>query len=451
MSNESNMQSGSRITRREFVQAAAAAGVALSVPAWAHAQEAAGGGGDELAVAMIGPGSQGRWLLTNCLKIPNVRFVAICDVWPYHQEYAQNILKKYDQPVNVYADYREMLERERHLDAVIVATPDWVHAEQAVACLRAGKHVYCEKEMSNTVEGARQMVLAARETGRHLQIGHQRRSSPRYIHALRMIEKDRILGRMTHCFAQWNRARLEEQGWPQGKELDAETLRRYGYGSMDEFRNWRWYRKYSGGPMADLGSHQIDIFDWFLRGHPRAVLASGGLDYYREQAGRDWYDNVMAIYEYETPGGPVRGLYQVLNTTSHGGFYEQFMGDEGSLTISDDGKTGYVLREAHAKRREWEDEAEKVEQMGREAIELKIGETLTGEGEKAAGAQELVEASMKRSVQLHLENFFDAIRGRVELTCPPEVAYGTCVAVMRANDAVAAGCRYVFDPKEFVV
>ena len=203
--------------------------------------------------------------------------------------------------------------------------------------------------------------------------------------------------------------------------------------------------------MADLGSHQVDIFDWFLRGHPRAVLASGGLDYYREQAGRDWYDNVMAIYEYETPGGPVRGMYQVLNTTSHGGFYEQFMGDEGSLTISDDGKTGYVLREAHAKRREWEDEAEKVEQMGREAIELKIGETLTGEGEKAAETQELLAASMKRSVQLHLENFFDAIRGRAELTCPPEVAYGTCVAVMRANDAVAAGCRYVFDPKEFVV
>jgi predicted dehydrogenase len=360
----------SGMTRREFVQTAAATGLLVTMPAWARAQEAQP---DELAVAMIGPGSQGRLLLTMCLKIPGVRFVAICDIWPYHQRYAANILKKYDQPVNVYEDYRELLDKEQHLDAVIVATPDWMHAEHSIACLRAGKHVYCEKEMSRTVEGARQMVQAARETGKLLQIGHQRRSQPRYWHAHTMIEKDKILGRLTHTYGQWNRARLFELGWPKGKELDAETLNRYGYGSMDEFRNWRWYRKYSGGPMADLGSHQVDIFNWFLKAPPKAVLAAGGLDYYTEQADRDWYDNVMAIYEYDTPPGPVRGFYQVLNTTSQGGFYEQFMGDEGSLVISDDGKTGYITREVHAKRREWEDEAAKVEKMGRDAIQLKAG------------------------------------------------------------------------------
>lgn len=435
------------ITRREFVQSATAAGLLATMPAWA--QEAPRST-DDLNVAIIGPGSQGRVLMNFCLKIPGIRFVAVCDIWPYHQRYAANILKKYDQLVNVYEDYREMLDQERDLDAVIVATPDWMHADHAIACLRAGRHVFCEKEVSNTIEGARQMVQVARETGRLLQIGHQRRSQPRYWHALKMIEKDKILGRITHCYGQWNRARLLERGWPKGKELDGGTLRRHGYDSMDALRNWRWYRKYSGGPIADLGSHQIDVFNWFLKAKPRAVLASGGLDYYTEQAGRDWYDNIMTIYEYQTALGPARAFYQVLNTTSHGGFYEQFMGDEGSLVISDDGKTGQIFREVHAKRREWEDEAAKVEAMGREAIELKIGETLTPEGKQDPEGQRLAAESQKDSRFLHLENFFSAIREGTPLSCPAELAFEVCVTVLRANESVEAGRRIEFKPEEFV-
>ncbi|MBU0641504.1 MAG: Gfo/Idh/MocA family oxidoreductase [Planctomycetes bacterium] len=443
---------GVALNRREFVRAAAAtgAGLMMSMPAWAQDPEP-DEKPEDLAVAIIGPGSQGRLLMTMCLKIPGIRFVAVCDIWSYHQRYAANILKKYDMPVNVYEDYREMLEKEKNLDAVIVATPDWMHAEHSIACLKAGKHVYCEKEMSNTLEKAAEMVKAARETGKLLQVGHQRRSSPRYWHCLKMIEKDKILGRITHTYGQWNRARLLELGWPKKEPLPPETLQRYGYGSMDEFRNWRWYRKYSGGPMCDLGSHQIDVFNWFLRAQPKAVLASGGLDYYNAQAGRDWYDNVLAIYEYDTAPGTVRGFYQVLNTTSQGGFYEQFMGDEGSLVVSDDGKTGFIFREVQAKQREWEDEADKVEKMGKDAIELKIGETLTPEGEKDPKAEQLKAEAMKDSRLLHLENFFAAVRGKAELTCPAELAYETTVSVMRANDAVESGQRMKLEPAMFEV
>ncbi len=437
------------LTRREFVQSAAAAGLMVTLPNWARAARPDETSAEELAVAIIGPGSQGRFLMTQSLKIPGIRYVAVCDIWPYHQKYAANILKKYGHNVNVYEDYREMLVQEQHLDAVIVATPDWMHAEHSIACLEAGKHVYCEKEMAHTLDGAKRMVVAARQTGNLLQIGHQRRSQPRYWHALKMIEKDKILGRITHTYGQWNRARLLELGWPKGKELAAETLARYGYESMDQFRNWRWYRKYSGGPMADLGSHQIDIFNWFLKAQPKAVMANGGLDYYTEQPGRDWYDNVLSIYEYDTAAGPVRAFYQVLNTTSAGGFYEQFMGDEGTLQISDDGKTGYVFREVAAKKREWEDEAEKVEQMGRDAIELKIGETLSSDGKKDPEAQEMLEQAARDSRVLHLENFFNAVRGEGELTCPAEVAYETCATVLKANEAVERGCRVEFAANEF--
>jgi predicted dehydrogenase len=453
MSNPPSSPESVRFSRRRFLGSAAAvgAGLMVTVPAWAQQTAESSGKEDELAVGIIGPGSQGRVLINFCLKIPGIRFVAVCDIWPYHQRYAANLLKKYDQTVSVYEDYREMLDKERQLDAVIVATPDWMHAEHASACLRAGKHVYCEKEMANTLEAARSMVETARQTGKLLQIGHQRRSAPRYWHALKMIEDDKILGRVTQTYGQWNRARLLEVGCPKGQELGSETLRRYGYGSMEELLNWRWYRKYSGGPIADLGSHQIDVFNWFLRTPPKSVQAGGGLDYYTDQPGRDWYDNVMTIYEWRTPAGPVRGFYQVLNTTSYGGFYEQFMGDEGTLLISDDGKTGLIFREVHAKRREWEDEAEKVDKMGREAIELKIGETLTPEGKKAPQGQQLAIEAQKDSRQLHLENFFSAVRKGTALTCPPQVAYQTCVTVLKANDAVASGCRIEFKPEEFKV
>lgn len=446
------------LSRREFVQAAAAVGAGLMVGAGAHAQDAqptaakpAGGGKPgELAIAIIGAGSQGRNLLNNCLKIAGVRFVAVCDIWPYHQKYASGILKKFDQPVNVYSDYRELLDKEKTLDAVIVATPDWMHAEHAVACLKAGKHVYCEKEMSNTLDGAKQMVLAARETKKLLQIGHQRRSNPRYHHAIKLIENDKVLGRITHCNGQWNRARLEEQGWPKGEELDEATLKKFGYDTMDRFRNWRWYRKYSGGAMADLGSHQIDVFNWILKARPKAVQASGGLDYYT-QAGREWYDNVLSLYEYALPSGPVRAFYQVLNTSSHGGFWEAFLGDEGSIVVSEDSRVGQLYREVAAKRREWENESEKIEAMGRDAIELKIGETLDPSGKPTAEGQRLLEEAKKPVHQLHLENFFGAVRGEGALTCPPEVAYETAVSVLKANEAVEKGCKVEFRAEEFVV
>lgn len=449
MKNESSLTGGSGLNRREFLASAAAAGAGLMMtwPGWAQ-EQAAGQKVDDLRVAFIGPGSQGRNLLNQALKIPGIRFVAICDIWPYNQTYAANILKKYDMPVKVYTDYQDLLATEKDLDAALVATPDWVHAEHTIACLKAGIHVYCEKEMSNTLAGAKQMVLAARETKKLLQIGHQRRSNPRYWHALKMIKNDKICGRITHVNGQWNRSRRFDIGWPEGKELDAATLKKYGYDTMERFCNWRWYKQYSGGPMADLGSHQIDIFNWFLEALPAGVQASGGLDNYDD---REWYDNVLSLYDWKVNGKHVRGFYQVLNTTSHGGFWEAFMGDEGSLVISEDTRKGFAFREPEAKRREWEDEASKVETMDRDAIELKIGETLRPDGTKDPESQRLLEESQKPPHQLHMENFFSAIRDGTPLSCPPEVAYETAVTVLKANEAVEKGCRIEFKPEEFKV
>jgi predicted dehydrogenase len=400
-----------------------------------------------LNVAIIGAGSQGRNLLLNSLKIPGINFVAVADIWPYSQKYAVNILKKYKQNPTPYIDYQEMLEKEKNLDAVIVATPDWMHAPATIDSLRAGKHVYCEKEMSNTLEGARKMVEAQRETGKLLQIGHQRRSNPRYWHSYELINKEEVLGRMTHFYGQWNRPKRLEQGFPKGQQISDDLLKRYGYDTMERFRNWRWYKQYSGGAIADLGSHQIDIFSWFMRSNPVAVMASGSNDYYQKG---EWYDHVMAIYEYEdAKGHKVRGIYQVLNTTGWGGYYEVFMGDEGVLEVSEDTKKGFLVREPGAKPKVWEDEAEKIERMGVNAIALQVGETLNPTGRPKE--QKLAAMSEKAPHQLHLENFFNAIREGTPLTCPPDVAYETAVAVLRANDAVAEQKRIEFKKDEFKV
>src|SRR5208283_1109186 len=132
-------------------------------------------------------------------------------------------LKKIGNEVHSYENYEDLLAKEKDLQAVIVATPDFWHAPITNTCLKAGLHVYCEKMMSNTLDGARSMVKTMRETGKLLQIGHQRRSSPRYIFALNKLVRDaEIFGRLTAAHAQWNRAVTDDFGAPKHSEISPE-------------------------------------------------------------------------------------------------------------------------------------------------------------------------------------------------------------------------------------
>ena len=116
---------------------------------------------------------------------------------------------------------------------------------------------------------------------------------------------------------------------------------------MGQFRNWRWYKGLGGGPIVDLGSHQIDIFSWFLDAVPSSVIASGGTDYY-DSLTHEWYDTVMAMFEYNTPDGVVRAFYQTITTNSNMGYYENFMGDQGTLQISESAGRAAIYREQSA-------------------------------------------------------------------------------------------------------
>jgi predicted dehydrogenase len=444
-----------KLNRRSFLQSAAAAGAGL-VMSREKISQAVTGKKDDINVALLGAGAQGKILMTACMKMgrkSGIRFKAVCDIWDYNRNWVSKRLKAYRHKNNCYADYKEMLATEKDLDAVIIATPDFWHAEQTVACLEAGLDVYCEKEMSNSLEGAKKMVKAAKRTGKLLQIGHQRRSNPRYIYCYeKLIRQANLLNRITTINGQWNRSRAacEDLGWPKGTEIDSTTLNKYGFESMKQFRNWRWHKGLGGGPIIDLGSHQIDIYSWFLDSHPKSVIASGGTDYW---AGHDWYDSVMAVYEYQTKQGTVRAFYQTITTNSNNGYFETFLGDEGTLVISEASAFGNIYREDWVPESKWQGwldkgyikKPETKPQSGNNADAVDVRASVP------AAQYDLPVTMDKPYHQPHLENFFDSVRGKAKLNCPAEVGYETAVTVLKVNEAIEKARKLEFKPEEFKV
>jgi predicted dehydrogenase len=431
------------ITRRDFIGATAAAGAGLLLTSCSPnaGQPAAGKkpGGSDLHIALIGYGAEGAVLMDSLIKIDGIQIVAICDIWEYHRVEGQRLLKAYGTEARAYENYEDLLEKEKDLQAVIVATPDFWHAPITNACLKAGLHVYCEKMMSNTIEGARSMVQTMRETGKLLQIGHQRRSNPRYLFAKqRLLDTAKICGRLTAGQAQWNRAVTEDFGWPRKFAMPADQLARYGYQDMHQFRNWRWFKALGGGPLSDLGAHQIDIFNWWFGMTPQSVMASGGVDYYKTH---EWYDNAMVIYEFPLPQGVARAFYQVQTTTSAGGgYFEMFMGDEGTLKMSEDPSLCAIYREARAP--SWDD----LVQRG--YIRAKVSATAAADAVKVDVRETAPLAEFEIPVFFnkpphmpHLENFFNAIRGTAKLNCPADEAFRSEYVIHKANEAIPAGRR----------
>ena len=438
------------LNRRDFIGATAVAGAGMLLEGCKSES------GEEKAaqkksslntinIALIGYGEEGKVLLEPLLNIEGVRVAALCDIWDFHRNEGARYLEKIGNPVNAYENYEDLLAKEKDLQAVVIATPDFCHAPMTNAALKAGLHVYCEKMMSNTIDGARSMVATMRETGKLLQIGHQRRSNPRYLFTLnRLLHEAQFCGRLTAAQAQWNRAVKEDFGWPKKFEMPASTLAKYGYKDMHQFRNWRWYKGLGGGPLSDLGAHQIDIFNWWM-GTPNSVMASGGLDYYKNH---DWYDNAMVIYEYPGPEGVVRAFYQVQTTTSAGGgYFEMFMGDDGSIKMSEDPSICAIWREARATQVSWDDMVAKgyvsaKPASAEDAAKVDVRET-------AQLAEYEIPVFFNKPVhQPHLENFFNAMRGTAKLNCPADEAFSSEYVIHKANDAVAAQTRLAITPEE---
>ena len=443
--------------RRNFLKGAAVGAAFLPSFNILHAEEATiGPKDDQINVALIGFGAEARVLSASLVRIPGVRVRCVCDIWKFQQQQAKSFFKNYGMAITTYEDYREMLDKEdKNIDAVVVATPDWMHCEHTCYCLRKGKHVYCEKEMSNQLELAAEMCRVQQETGKLLQIGHQRRSNPRYRHCFENIVPN-MLGRVTTAYAQWNRTLAPF--FAVKRPPKQEILTKYGYENPEQFLNWRWFYKYGGGSMVDLGSHQIDLFIWAWGVPPSSVTAIGGKDAFTPR--RQAYDRVMCLYEFQMPDGTKNeAYYQVISSNARGGFYEQFMGVNASLTIAEISARGNTvqreLRAGGLSDADWQkfidkgwilpSEGDKIKKEVTKdiAVDTRISAQATG---NALGVTMNKPAHMP-----HLENFFAACRHGAKLNCPAELAYESAVAVLAANVSADSHKTHFFKPEDFKV
>lgn len=304
------------IKRREFLKKSVAAGSGLALgltasPSFSKQVSK----NDIIHVGVIGTGGMGNWEIEQLNQIPNYKVIACCDILPYRLE---NGLKTAGKGAKGYKDYRKLLEN-KDLDAVFIVTPLSLHSQMTIDALEAGKHIYCEKTMAYNIEQTLQMVKAVNSTNPVFQLGHQMRFKTMYYHIEEMLKED-FLGKLTHIRCSYDR----NGSWRrsiEGHEKDERTI------------NWRMYREYSVGLMAELCAHHIDIINYLLDSHPVSACGIGGIDYWRD--GRETFDNVNAIYKY--PGG-IKATFSSLTTNAFTGRRLQFMGTDGTIVISSVGK-----------------------------------------------------------------------------------------------------------------
>lgn len=432
----------SNLSRREFLSKTAggiSAGLVLGAPNILRAADS--GPSDDIHVALVGFGKQGE-VLFNCLKnIPGLHFQAVCEISQNRQNAFRSSSRGHPGATSTkfYSDLEDMLSKEKGLDAAIVATPDFWHSPHTVRCLEAGLNVYCEKMMSNTIDGARAMVKAMDKSGKLCQIGHQRRSNPRYRFTLnKLINGKKVCGQITNVNGQWNRslgASADIGGTKLAKSIIVpdNLLKQYGFKDMHQYLNWRVYRDLSGGPISDLGAHQIDVFNWFLGAVPKRVYASGGNSYFKD---REQFDNVMCIFDYDTPQGEVRAFYEVLTTTSYGGgFFESFLGTQASIKISEIAATSAIYRESGDYVPSWDDLVDKGYLVRKPAPpKPESGADVVRAYESAAPEIfDLPGDFGKPAHQPHLENFFAAVRGQAKLNCDARHAFESEAPIFWVN------------------
>ena len=459
----------SSINRREFLAKSAAgagAGLVLGMPGILRAADASPS--KLLNVALVGQGKQGQVLFDAMRNIPGLHFQAVCDIWDWNRNGAVARIRGLQKHTpKGYADIDELLATEKGLDAVVIATPDFWHSPHTVKCLEAGLNVYCEKMMSNTIDGARAMVKAMEKSGKLCQIGHQRRSNPRYRFTLdQLINGNKICGQIVNANAQWIRAIKSSQNIAYAPKLTIkpEILTKYGFKDMHQFMNWRFFRDLSGGAISDLGAHQIDIFNWFLGAVPKSVYATGGNSYFTQ---REHFDNVMALFDYDTPQGQVRAFYQVLTTTSSGGgYWESFMGTEGTIKISENSATTEIFKEASpAPKDPNEPQPTKVVPLswdtlvqrgflGRKAAAV-VAPVAGGVTDSRVSAPpegfSLPGELNKPPHQPHLENFFASVRGEAKLNCDARHAFLSEAPIYFVNPSALSKQPIIFTPEQLSV
>ena len=334
--------SGRNVSRRNFLHTAATGAAAGALSVHVSSTGAAPNPGDRVRIGMIGPGRRGfGGHVKSLVKLRelgrNIDIVAVSDVYTVHRDRAVDYVEtETGVRPETFVDYREMLARG-DVDAVCIATPDHWHALQTIDALEAGKHVYCEKPMTHTLEEAEAVVRAWRSSGRVMQVGVQSTSLPIWDAAREMIVSGK-LGKVVQFQTEY--ARNSAVGMSRHNEITPQMtpqtvdFRRFlgveeGLApdmSFDRaiFGQWRCYWPFGFGMYSDLFVHRITgmLKATGLR-LPGRVVAGGGI--YLEYDGREVADVASIIAD----------------------FHEGVQGLVSSTMVSEEQKLAHIIRGHH--------------------------------------------------------------------------------------------------------
>lgn len=410
------------ITRRTFL---GTAGAALAASNLLQAAD-----DTPVRVAVIGTGGRGSDLIRALTTIDDVVLVGVCDDYPPHLEQGA----KYAGPrAKTFVDYRKLLDELRP-QAVVIAVPLYLHYQIAADCLSAGCDVFLEKTMCYTVAEATKLAAQVAASKRVFQVGLQRRANAIYRQAQAMVAAG-MIGQVASIKAQWHR----NNSWRRPVPVPRTDAR---WPKLERKLNWRLYKAYSAGLMAELGSHQMDVVNWFLGRHPKRVFASGGIEYFRD--GREVYDNISCLYEYELNGADgktyaVRVNYTSICNNAYEGAAELILGTKGSLYLTS--AKGLLFQEPGTDVVSWEGNQDQRAADANAAI-VTAGKTLKLSNDPWAhrGVPFEIEIAEGNDTRDELVSFVDHVRRQdVKTIADAAVGLADCTTILIANQSVETG------------
>jgi Predicted dehydrogenases and related proteins len=360
---------------------------------------------DQLNIGAIGIKGMGWSNVNAALKIPGVNLVAVCDVDKSVIDQRLNDLKKYidASKVKVYGDYRKLLE-QKDIDAVIIGTPDHWHALIMIEACAAGKDVYVEKPVGNSIGECRAMMSAQQHYKRVVQAGQWQRSQQHFKDAIDFVHSGQLGMIRTvkvWCYQGWMRPEpvVPDSAPPPGVDYNmwlGPAPKRPFNASRFHF-HFRWFWDYAGGLMTDWGVHLLDYGLLGMKAEfPKSIAALGGKFAYPELA-QETPDTLTTLYEFDgfnLVWDSAMGIDNGSYGKDHG---IAFIGNNGTLVLYRGGWE--VIEEKNSKN--------------------KVSKPFTKPSENG--------------LQAHMQNFVDVVKSRKMEDLKCSIQAGSHVATVDAN------------------
>lgn len=364
---------------------------------------------DRIKVGLIGAGTRGRSILKALEFVPELKVVALCDTLDFQLTTAKQYIAN---DVDTYEDFNALLAH-KGLDAVIIATPLHEHYRMVMAAFDADVHILCEKALAHNIEQCKEIKQRGDKSKKVFQVSYQYQLNPVF-NAIKNIIDNGYCGTITRIEASWDR--------------NGNWRRKVPSPELERHINWRMYKEYSGGLMAELASHELNMIDNLLGSHPTKVVGTGGIDYWKD--GRETFDNVHAIFDY--PNGVKVGFHSG-TTNNHEGYQIKFYGDKATI-VSYGMNRADIYPQGKRVDEKWKDSVDSVTGASIKIIGKDNKREIT-----AAEDDTMVYPTDNDNFNVTwrlYKNFAAAIKGDEELLLGLKDGYQSAIAVHMANDAI---------------